>query len=33
MLIQITGKKEIGYCDGETNVVSNGKHTLSVIEK
>jgi hypothetical protein len=26
-------EKEIGYCDRETTMVSNGKHTLSVIEK
>jgi Cu/Zn superoxide dismutase len=26
-------EKKIGYCDRETTMVSNGRHTLSVIEK
>jgi hypothetical protein len=26
-------EKEIGYCDRETNVVRNGKHTMSIVEK
>jgi hypothetical protein len=26
-------EKEIGCCDGETTMVSNGKHALSIIEK
>jgi hypothetical protein len=34
ILIQISNReKEIGNCDGETTMVSYGKHTLSVIEK